>query len=103
MCNSVTVLSKNKGLTIQTAMDQTGKMYAGFKDTYQSSKEKISTFGPETDEAIRSYTYGLEQWVYGNLVWSFDCQRYFGEGHEEVRQTGIVKLEHGLCAAQMLS
>ncbi|THH10878.1 hypothetical protein EW145_g1031 [Phellinidium pouzarii] len=91
--NALTILMKTKGLSITEALDYVEVEFKQFLKTFVTSKAQIRSFGPEVDAAVRSYIHGMEQWVVGNIVWSFDTQRYFGADHEEVKRTRIVKLK----------
>ncbi|KAI5122525.1 hypothetical protein M0805_005252 [Coniferiporia weirii] len=90
--NSLTILMRTKGLSLNEAMDYVEVQFKEFMDTFISSKAEIRSYGPEVDAAIRSYIFGMEQWVIGNIMWSFDTQRYFGTEHEEVKRTRVVRL-----------
>ena len=34
----------------------------------------------------------MENWVIGNLNWSFETQRYFGHARHEIKRTRVVHL-----------
>ncbi|EJD00897.1 terpenoid synthase [Fomitiporia mediterranea MF3/22] len=91
-CNVITVLMKEKNLSVQGAMDHVAELFKDFADTMISCKQNIRSFGEDEDRSVQAYIYGMEQWVCGNLTWSFDCARYFGEKNEEVKKTGVVEL-----------
>ena len=40
----------------------------------------------------QAFVAGLEAWCIGNLHWSLDGTRYFGNKHEEVKRTSSVVL-----------
>ena len=84
---------RTKGLSITEALEYVKKEFAGFLRIMEHSTAEIKSYGPEVDAAIRSYVHGMEQWVYGNIEWSFDTQRYFGSDHEEVKRSLVVKLK----------
>ncbi|EJC98071.1 terpenoid synthase [Fomitiporia mediterranea MF3/22] len=92
--------NSDKFLNIQEAMDRVAIYFKQFGETFFICTEGLlrthsssSSIGSEKiDEAVRAYMFGLEQWVYGNLSWSFDTKRYFGGLNEEVKRTGVVKL-----------
>ena len=89
----ITVLMRNENLSIEQALSYVEAEFAGFVGTMQSSAAEIKSFGPEVDAAIRSYVRGIQQWVYGNVAWSLETERFFGGDHEEVKRTLMVKLE----------
>lgn len=85
---------RTKGLSITEALAYVEQEFAGFLRIIDQGKKEIKSYGPKVDAAIRSYIHGCEQWVYGNCVWCFDSQRYFGSAHEEVKRTMVVKLKN---------
>ena len=59
------------------------------------SRKFIFPFPPTTLTLIVAYSKyitGLEDWVVGNLDWSFATQRYFGKNHATVKETLVVDL-----------
>ena len=91
--NALTILMRTKNLSIKEALAYVEQEFTGFLRIMEQSTAEIKSYGPEVDAAIRSYVHGMEQWVYGNIVWSFDTERYFGSNHEEVKRTLVVKLK----------
>lgn len=58
-----------------------------------SDKEAMTSFGSiEIDRQVKDYIHGLEQWVIGNLRFSFDTPRYLGQERKEVERTLVIKL-----------
>ena len=66
-------------------MDEAAEIYKELANTMLSLKDEIQSFGPENDRSIRSYIYGMEQWVCGHAPWYLETKRYYGEKNEEVR------------------
>ncbi|OCB88734.1 terpenoid synthase [Sanghuangporus baumii] len=91
-CNAVTILMHNEGLLHQEAMDRTAQLYKNCADIIVACKLAMRSFGPEVDEMVRAYLYGVQQAICGNNSWSMDTPRYFGDNREEVKRTGIVKI-----------
>lgn len=83
----------NKNLSMTQAFTWVENEFSGILRSMEMSKTEIKSYGPEVDAAIRSYVYGLEQWVYGSTMWDFDMTRYFGIDNKEVQRTLIVKLK----------
>ena len=100
-CNAITILMRNNGLSHQEAMDRVSELYKGCADTFPNCKSSIRSFGPQIDEMVRTYIFGLEQWVSGHNFWQISTRRFFGDETEEVKHTGIVKI--GLNAPPSLS
>ncbi|KAF9002127.1 isoprenoid synthase domain-containing protein, partial [Cyathus striatus] len=44
---------------------------------------------------LQIYVDGLGNWVRGNDCWCYESKRYYGDGGEIVRQTGIITLKGG--------
>ena len=78
---------------MQQAMDEAAIFYKGLVETFLSHKDKIKSYGPDNDAAIRSYIYGLEQWIYGHLRWYLETNRYFGGTVDEVMRTRRVEVK----------
>lgn len=91
--NAVTVMMNEKGFSLQEAVDYVAKSYTEFGDIMNEYRKRIRSYGPKADKDIQRFIDGLQQWVIGNLEWSFQSGRYFGKYSEEVRRTGVVKLE----------
>ena len=96
--NSVTVIMNEKGFSLQEAISYVAESYKELGDTMNAYRKRIESYGPKEDENIQRYIDGLQQWVIGNLEWSFQNGRYFGKYSEEVRRTRVVNLEisHGM-------
>jgi hypothetical protein len=90
--NIVTVLMKAQHCDLQTASDLIGARYAEFMDGYLADRERLPSFGLQTDADVQLYVRAMENWPIGNLEWSFETNRYFGPLHDEVRRTRLVVL-----------
>ena len=87
------VLMKNKNLSPQEAMDETAVLYKALTDVIVSHKDKVKSFGPDVDANVRTYIYGLEQWIHGHAAWYMETKRYFGDGVEEMARTRRVQVK----------
>ena len=83
---------------MQEAMDESARFYKELVDTFLTHKDKIRSFGADNDAVIRSYIYGLEQWIYGHVAWYPETNRYFGQNVEEIMRTRRVQLRRELDA-----
>ncbi|KAI5116915.1 hypothetical protein M0805_002120 [Coniferiporia weirii] len=90
--NVVTVIMKEKGFTLQQAVDYAGAEFQALLGQFATDKEALPSFGAAVDADLRNYIFGLENWIVGNLMFSFDTPRYLGEERKEVEKTLIVKL-----------
>ena len=91
-------MMNEKGFSLQEAVDYVAKSYTEFGDIMNECRKCIRSYGPKADKDIQRFIDGLQQWVIGNLEWSFQNGRYFGKYSEEVRRTRVVNLEisHGM-------
>ncbi|EPQ55293.1 terpenoid synthase [Gloeophyllum trabeum ATCC 11539] len=91
--NIIRVLMEERNLSLQEACDYVGVYFQDLMDRFQSSRQKLPSWGVKTDKAVSDFLDGLENWVATNLEWSFLTQRYFGPSVAEVRQTRLVTLQ----------
>lgn len=90
--NVVTILMKDDNVSLQEAFDLVGLKFKDLMERFLADKGKLRSFGPHNDPSVQHFVTALEHWIIGNLVWSFETQRYFGPQHEEVRRTLAVRL-----------
>ena len=90
--NVMSVLMKHKQLDIQGAADAVGVHFKGLIDTFLEAKASLPSWGAEVDAQVAQYAMAMEQWVIGNLNWSFETQRYFGHARHEIKRTRVVQL-----------
>jgi hypothetical protein len=90
--NIVTVLMQDRGVSLQVAADLVGEHFKDLMDSFVAIKKTLPSWGSSIDAAVLSYVQAMEHWVIGNLVWSFETQRYFGPKHAEVKRTREVQL-----------
>ncbi|EJD04498.1 terpenoid synthase [Fomitiporia mediterranea MF3/22] len=90
--NAITTIKHEKAISPQEAVDFVTDHYKKLIEIVDSCKQNIRSFGPEVDDAIHKYIYGMEQQVYGYIVWCFSTPRYFGKECEEVRHTLTMKV-----------
>ncbi|KAG6861994.1 hypothetical protein C0995_008181 [Termitomyces sp. Mi166 len=90
--NIVTVLMKNRHMTLQEASDHIGTHYKELMDCFISAQARLPSWGASVDSEVARYIQGLGCWVKGNLDWSFETQRYFGVQHLVVKETLLVTL-----------
>ncbi len=90
--NVMTVLMRHKGLDLQGAADYVGVYFKGLIDTFLEAKRTLPSWGAKIDQEVALYAMAMENWVIGNLNWSFETQRYFGHARQEIKRTRIVHL-----------
>lgn len=86
-----------KDMTLQQAADYVGELFQSLVDTFQKHKEQLPSFSVvagdnNVDNDVATYVHTVEQAIIGNIFWSFETKRYFGEDRERVRRTLIVDL-----------
>lgn len=91
--NSITILMKSKGQSLQEAVDHVGGWIKSLLDQYLADKAKLPSFGALVDEAVQKYIFGMENWIIGNIIWCLETPRYFGRDFQEVKKTLVVKLQ----------
>ena len=90
--NIMTVLMRHRQLDLQGAADAVGVHFKSLIDTYLSTKAALPSWGAKVDGEVQQYAMAMENWVIGNLNWSFETQRYFGHARHEIRRTRVVQL-----------
>jgi hypothetical protein len=97
--NVLTVLMQAKGISLQQAADEVGEHSAKLMKDLEDAKKRLPSWGARVDTDVARYIRALEDWVIGNLEWSFETARYFGPTHDEVKKTRVVLLRPGHCVA----
>lgn len=90
--NTITFFQRSRGMTMQESLDHTGIVFSELIDKFLSAKQRIRSFGEDTDRMVKLYIEGMEDWIAGNIHWSYDCGRYFGNTGQEVKASGVVNL-----------
>jgi hypothetical protein len=90
--NILTVLMKAKGVSLQQAANIVGEHSKTLTKDLEEAKQRLPSWGARVDADVAHYIRALEDWVIGNLEWSFKTARYFGPTHDEVKKTRVVAL-----------
>lgn len=90
--NILTVLMKAKQISLQQAANTVGKHSVKLMKDLNEAKKRLPSWGARVDSDVARYICALEDWVIGNLEWSFKTVRYFGPTHDEVKKTRTVAL-----------
>jgi hypothetical protein len=72
---------------IQAGVERVGDMTCDAMNKYNKMRKDIPSFGPEMDKRVETYVMALDHLMIGILLWSFECERYFGEQHADVAKT----------------
>jgi hypothetical protein len=81
-----------KQIDLQTAANEVGKHFRNLMKRFMADKARLPSWGPAVDVDVARYVGALSHWVYGNIRWSFETQRYFGLAHQEIKHTRLVTL-----------
>lgn len=81
-----------KGISLQQAANVVGEHSVKLTKDLEDAKERLPSWGPHVDADVARYVRALEDWVIGNLEWSFKTIRYFGPTHDEIKKTRVVSL-----------
>ena len=90
--NMIVVVQYQERLELQEAVDYVGDLCLGCIDRFEALRDALPSWGPEIDEQLQVYIDGLGDWMIGNLVWSFETERYFGKEGRQVRHDLSVRL-----------
>jgi hypothetical protein len=90
--NILTVLMNAEGISLQQAANTVGDHFAKLMKDLEDAKKRLPSWGVPVDADVARYVRALEDWIIGNLEWSFKTVRYFGSAHEEVKKTRVVAL-----------
>lgn len=96
--NLMTLMIHNEGIDLQAAANKIGERFAGLVNTFSNGKAQLPSFKlmpggyDGIDEDVAKFVRSLEQWVVGNLFWSFETPRYFGPEREEIAHSLVVDI-----------
>jgi hypothetical protein len=92
----VAVAMKERGLSVQGAMDFIGDETFQLASRFVSLSKQLPSFGVDEDtkfsHAIEQYVWGLGNWVTANVEWSFESERYFGTHGLKIMKHRLVEL-----------
>nr|A0A348B782.1 RecName: Full=Sesquiterpene synthase 6; AltName: Full=Terpene cyclase 6 [Postia placenta Mad-698-R]BBD74520.1 sesquiterpene synthase [Postia placenta Mad-698-R] len=90
--NMIVILMKSQGLGMQDAIDYVSDLFKQTIDGFMENTQLLPSWGAAVDADVRLYVQGLQDWVVGNLHWSFATERYFGKRGAEIKATRVVEL-----------
>ncbi|KAG0708193.1 isoprenoid synthase domain-containing protein [Suillus ampliporus] len=90
--NIVTVLMQEKDASIQEAADCIGVVFQQLMTRFMKDKSRLPSWGADIDRDVAIYIEGLTRWIGGNVVWSFQCSRYFGTANTIALLSRLVTL-----------
>ena len=83
---------KELDLDLQGGIDYVGNRIKEAIDLFVADKAALPSWGPELDAQVQAYVAGLGDWMVGNLVWSFETERYFSKEGHTVKKTRQIAL-----------
>ena len=93
--NLVSILMREKGHSLQEAVDYIGDQFKALLDVFNTQESSLPSFGAQADEDLQTYIFTTKQSIIGYMIWCFDTRRYFGPEDGDVRHTLVVKLANG--------
>ena len=69
-----------KNCTVQEALDHVEVHYVNTLNEFMACRKRIRSYGSEIDGALRDYMIGIEQLVWGTIVWTSGSKRYWEDG-----------------------
>ena len=88
----IVVVQHQEKLELQEALDYVGDLCLGCSERFEMLRASLPSWGPEIDAQVKEYVDGLGDWMIGNLIWSFETERYFGTAGAQVRRDLSVAL-----------
>ncbi|KAI0642719.1 terpenoid synthase [Trametes meyenii] len=90
--NMIVVVQRQEKLDLQSAINYVGALCEQCVDRFDTLRRALPSWGPEIDNQLQVYIDGLGDWMIGNLVWSFETERYFRRAGPRVRASLSVAL-----------
>ena len=88
--NFITVVKKEYGLELQSALDFLGEYTEGVVQKFASDRPSLPRWTPDIEERLEIYIDGLGHWAKGNEAWSFESRRYHGKDGLRIKELGAM-------------
>lgn len=89
----ITSLIHQRGLTLQGAIDFVGSELDSLLAQFLLDKKTLPSFGATVDDEVKAYITGLEYWIIGNILFSFESKRYISDDERaRVKETLVVEI-----------
>lgn len=88
--NSVELVMKEQGISVQGAIDWLESYAAGVLDSFSANIRNLPSWDDDVDRRVKIYIHGIGQWIRGNDDWSYESGRYFGDNGRLVQRTRIM-------------
>ncbi|EED80610.1 predicted protein [Postia placenta Mad-698-R] len=90
--NMIAILMESQGLGMQDAIDYAGDLCKQIMNVFTENKDLLPSWGAAVDADVQIYVQGLQDWIVGNLHWSFLTEHYFGKRGAEIKATRILEV-----------
>ena len=90
-CNLLSALIQDRGVTIQEAVDIVAHICQERVKVMLDGRSKTVTFG-ENASLVGNYFAALEKTVVGNINWSFQTKRYFGDEGLKIKENNTITI-----------
>ncbi|KAL0573035.1 hypothetical protein V5O48_008928 [Marasmius crinis-equi] len=90
--NLVCVLKHAYKLNLQEAVDMLTRMIQDRVQDYVDLKQRLPSFGPKVDAALKQYHTALEHFVQGCIVWYYSSPRYFRDVEPLEKKEVVIEL-----------
>lgn len=81
-----------QGIDVQAAVNWAGEMHADMTRRFNQLFSEFPQYGDPTDQDVKAFMNGMAHWTGGNVQWSFESGRYFGNRGLEVMATRSLQL-----------
>lgn len=83
---------KERKINVQSAVDWAGEQHKTMTARFNKLFLEIPQYGDAIDKDVQSFMNGVAHWTGGNVQWSFESGRYFGDRGLEVMETRSLRL-----------
>jgi len=91
---------RHSNLDVAGAMKWARNYHVKLQVKYLAGLKKLPSFGPQIDKDVKEYLDSIALMVKGNVCWSFEGRRYFGNLGLNVQQTRYVPLRPKVTSVQ---
>ncbi|KAL5513795.1 STS14_2 [Sanghuangporus vaninii] len=90
--NFLTVIINELNVDLEGAVQWAADYHSEVQTKFLDGLNQLPSWGPNVDHQLKRYIHGLANWVRGNMCWSFEGGRYFGNKGLEYQKTRLIPL-----------
>ncbi|KZS86919.1 terpenoid synthase [Sistotremastrum niveocremeum HHB9708] len=90
--NLVAVAMKDQDCDAQSAIDYIARCYMQLRDRFLAGFDDLPSWSSTIDKDVKSYIWGVGNWVTANIEWSFESERYFGTHGKDIRESRTIAI-----------